>query len=119
MARWIALCVSFTTLTCAVAAWDEPPDSVQAHRRAGQPQEVSRWARPSDTGRYTGYLVGGGAVPWRRGDAPTAAEGTWGWDYAGGWSRRRVVPGWFHGRRYQGGVGAYATDGPTLLPRLK
>jgi hypothetical protein len=41
-----------------------------------------------------------------------AEEGTWGWDYRT--SRLVCDPflRWWHGRRYQGGSGAYRTDGP-------
>jgi hypothetical protein len=88
--------------------------SYDEQHRAGFPEEVSRWAKPSDTGRYTGYQVGGGARL-RRGEPPLAHEGTWGWDYTGGLFQRRVIHNWWHGRRYQGGPGAYRTDGPKVL----
>jgi hypothetical protein len=117
--RNVLTLMSFVTFTGVALAWPEPADSWSEHRRAGFPQETSHIARPSDTGRYTGYLAGGGAVLGRRGDAPLPHEGTWGWDFRGGRFRRHVVPGWWHGRRYQGGTGRYQTDGPTLLPRLE
>jgi hypothetical protein len=60
-----------------------------------------------------GYAVGGGCPYPRHAEPPTAAEGTWGWDYQG-WLPRWVTLGWWHGR-YQGGTGAYQTDGPKLL----
>jgi hypothetical protein len=82
--------------------------------RAGYPNEVSRFARPADDGRSIGYLVGGGALNWRKASPPGPNDGTWGWDYSGGLFRRRVDLGWWHGRRYQGGSGAYKTDGPKL-----
>jgi hypothetical protein len=82
-------------------------------KRAGYPQEQSRLAHPGINPRYIGYYVGGGATWLRKGDAPLADEGTWGWDYQG-WLPRRVKLNWWHGRRYQGGVGAYRTDGPKL-----
>jgi hypothetical protein len=107
---------SFAILSCVVSTGADP---AHEHHRAGYPQETHHWAKPSDTGRYTGYLVGGGAVVSRRGDGPLPHEGTWGWDYVGGLLKRRVVPGWWHGRRYQGGTGRYSPEGPTLLPRLK
>ena len=94
-------------------------DAADDHDRAGRLLETSPWAHPSDTGRYVGYQVGGGAVVGRRSHAPASHEGTWGWDYAGGLVKRRIIPGWWHGRRYQGGTGAYRAEGPTLLPRLK
>lgn len=108
----IAMFISIHT----VAA--DPPDSAAEQRRTGFPQEISRWAKPSDTGRYIGYTVGGGARP-RKGDPPLAQEGTWGWDYTGGLLQRRVILGWWHGRRYQGGSGAYGTDGPKVLPEVE
>lgn len=52
-----------------------------------------------------------------RGDYPYANEGTWGWDYRGWIIPRRVNLLWWHGRRAQGGPGAYKTDGP-FLPHL-
>ena len=79
----------------------------ESHARAGWPQCISPHARPSDTRNYDGYYVGGGAP--MRGGCRCPCEGTWGWDYVG------LVPklvdlGWWHGRHYQGGGGAYATD---------
>lgn len=82
-------------------------------QRAGNPQLEARRAVPSDTGAYWGYYVGGGSA--KRGDAPTTLEGTWGWDYEGRCIRRIVNLGWWHGRRYQGGTGAYKPDGPHLV----
>lgn len=80
--------------------------------RSGYPSQVAPWAHPSDTGRYIGYEVGGGAVT-RHGDPPDwPADGTWGWDYAGYCIPPKVILGWWHGRRCQGGEGAYRTDGP-------
>ena len=109
-------CVAAIVITTGAGA--DPADSWDNQRRAGFPQEVSRFARPSDTGRYIGYTVGGGAGR-RKGDAPLQLEGTWGWDYSGGLFQRRVIPGWWHGRRYQGGSGAYGTDGPKVLPEVE
>ena len=80
----------------------------------GPPPSVARWAVPSDTGRYVGYYVGGGCPRPFRADPPAPDDGTWGWDYQGGLFRRNVILGWWHGRRYQGGTGAYKTDGPIL-----
>jgi hypothetical protein len=83
------------------------------HTRAGNPQSVARYARPSYTcRRYGGYYVGGGA-PYH-GDARCPDEGTWGWDYFGIIVKKRVALGWWHGAKEQGGTGAYATDGPKL-----
>jgi hypothetical protein len=39
-------------------------------------------------------------------------EGTWGRDYQGHFLHRHVWLNWNHGRCYQGGTGAYESDGP-------
>ena len=85
----IRIVATMLTGCAAAVAWADPPDSHDEHRRAGYPQEVHRHAVPSDTGRYVGYWVGGGAVSRRHGDGPAPHEGTWGWDYTGGWFQRR------------------------------
>ncbi len=79
------------------------------HCWAGWPQCVSRWARPSSSCHESGYYVGGGAV--FGGDARCTHEGTFGWDYNGRLFQKQIWLGWHHGRRSQGGVGAYRTDG--------
>jgi len=82
-----------------------------AHCRAGWPECARQRAIPSDTGRYCGYYVGGGAVTHAEGRY--LDEGTWGWDYRGLCFRKRVALDWWHGR-YQGGAGQYRTDGPKI-----
>jgi hypothetical protein len=82
-----------------------------AHCRAGWPECLRTRALPSDTGRYCGYSVGGGAV--MHGEGRYLDEGTWGWDYMGLCFRKRVALDWWHGR-YQGGAGQYKTDGPKI-----
>ena len=87
-------------------------DGDHTHRRAGHPEWQSPLARPSNTPRYGGYHVGGGGGVLKK-DGRGPDEGTWGWDYHGGhWLRHRVALLWNHGRRAQGGTGAYKTDGP-------
>jgi hypothetical protein len=88
-----------------------PPAEVTHIPKAseGQLGRVSCLAVPTDTGHYDGYMVGGG-VPCL-GGPPCTEDGTWGWDYSGWLLRRRVMLRWTHGRRYQGGVGAYRTTG--------
>ena len=72
----------------------------------------SKCAVPSDTGRYVGYYVGGGVATAWHGGPRCQNEGTWGWDYAGfGLLPHRVALLWSHGKKLQGGTGAYATDG--------
>ena len=94
----------FATLGCRTTRIDAP-------ERA---EEVSRRALPSDTGNYVGYQVGGGCSRPRQAEPGGPDEGTWGWDYSGWLIHRRVMSGWWHGRRDQGGSGAYQTDGPRL-----
>ncbi|MFO0842717.1 MAG: hypothetical protein U0797_10030 [Gemmataceae bacterium] len=98
-----------------------PAPEHKDERRAGCPSEVSPCAKPSDTGRYVGYPVGGGAPPCscNKADAPAPDEGTWGWDYSGLCWPSKGALGWWHGRRYQGGGGTYCTDGPRPLEKLE
>jgi hypothetical protein len=82
--------------------------------RAGYPRALSGHLEPSTTPGGIGYYVGGG-VPCGKGQGRHRDEGTWGWDETGGQHfRRRVILGWSQGRRYQGGTGAYHTDGPVV-----
>jgi len=100
----------------AVAGAAEPellyPSDDCGFQRAGNPQCISRLARPSNGPGDTGYYVGGGAP--LRGQPRLANEGTWGWDYSGLLFSRRIDLAWWHGARYQGGTGQYKTDGPQL-----
>lgn len=94
-----------------------PADTEHHHVQAGHATELRRWNLPSETRGYVGYPVGGGSPRLLRGDPPTAEEGTWGWDYRGFAFPRKVILNWWHGKRYQGGTGAYKTDGPKLHVR--
>lgn len=94
---------------------DPTYDADHAQQRAGCPNKVACYAHPSETTAYVGYRVGGGSPCY--GGHPSPAEGTWGWDYQGCLFPRRVFLCWWHGRCYQGGTGAYKTDGPKLHPR--
>jgi hypothetical protein len=85
--------------------------------RAGHPERIAWYARPSDTGRYVGYYVGGGNPCYRHGQDRNPWEGTWGWDYRGFCLPSRIALDWFHGR-YQGGQGAYRTDGPHFVEQV-
>jgi hypothetical protein len=73
---------------------------------------VACWAVPGRTGAYRGYYVGGGTA--FCGGPRLVQEGTWGWDYQGCLLLRLVRLRWSHGGRYQGGEGAYKTDGPPV-----
>lgn len=78
--------------------------------RAGMPQTIRPHAQLASP-HFWGYWVGGGTAI--GGGPPCADEGTWGWDFEG-YPSRRIWLNWSHGRRYQGGTGAYKTDGPKL-----
>ncbi|GIW92765.1 MAG: hypothetical protein KatS3mg110_0806 [Pirellulaceae bacterium] len=81
--------------------------------RSGCPQSVRRFAVPSALyNQYSGAWVGG-SVP-LLGEARFPHEGTWGVDYDG-LLRKPVWLHWTHGRRYQGGIEGYQTEGPRLL----
>ena len=73
------------------------------------------WSQAATPGGI-GYYVGGGLlIGHGQGECRQRDEGTWGWDETGGSHfRRRVILGWSHGRKYQGGTGAYRTDGPVV-----
>jgi hypothetical protein len=86
--------------------------------RAGYPRALGGHLEPSTTAGGIGYYVGGG-VPighaTGKSEGRRRDEGTWGWDETGGSHfRGRVILGWSHGRNYQGGIGAYRTDGPVV-----
>ena len=101
--RWsLAVAVALLTLTAPAArADDEPEKHPDVHpwkikrwkgdyfygnnnrphtfERAGYPNEVSKFAYPSETCNYAGYYVGGGCT--FSGGAPGPMDGTYGWDY--------------------------------------
>jgi hypothetical protein len=74
-------------------------------------QPIAHWAIPANNDHYVGYYVGGGCSCPRLAEGRARDEGTWGWDYRGWLIPRDIIHGWWHGRRYQGGSGAYRTDG--------
>ena len=84
--------------------------------RAGNPQCVSPLAMPAESPHEVSYYAGGGArTKARLGEERREHEGIWGVDYGGILFPKHVDLGWWHGARYQGGYGAYRTDGPRLL----
>jgi hypothetical protein len=87
-----------------------PHDFVQA----GYPHEVSQIAMESYNEHYSGGYIGGGSL--FGGHGGCAHVGTWGWDYTP--FHKRIFLNWSDGRRYQGGMGAYKTDGPKPLEHL-
>ena len=91
----------------------QPASDACDFQRAGNPECVARYARPSNGPNFTGYYVGGGSA--FRGEARSPNEGTWGWDYSGPFCLRHIDLGWWHGARYQGGTGQYQPDRQRLL----
>jgi len=84
--------------------------------RAGNPQCISPLAMPAESPHEVSYYAGGGArTKARGGEERREVEGIWGVDYGGILFPKHVDLGWWHGARYQGGYGAYRTDGPRLL----
>jgi hypothetical protein len=88
----------------------------QSNGRAGDSEHAAWYALPSDTGRYVGYYVGGGKPSRALVQNRKTGDGTWGWDYRGFCIPSHIILDWYHGCRYQGGQGAYRTDGPKLVP---
>jgi hypothetical protein len=114
--------VSLGTLAAGLlvggARSQEPPTLPEPPPRGtGAPPCVSFCAKPSDTGLYVGYYVGGGVAC--HGGPRLLNEGTWGWDYCGCLLHPTIFLHWTHGFRYQGGTGSYQIDGPELLKRHK
>jgi hypothetical protein len=82
--------------------------------RAGHPRNLAHHLERSATAGGIGSYIGGG-VCLGLGDPRFHGEGTWGWDETGSHLfRRRALLGWSHGRKYQGGTGAYYTDAPHI-----
>lgn len=107
-------CLTFLGAAPRQKSGRQMPPAVPVVRTNGLPYEIARHAKPTYTPEYDYGWVGGGAPTWR-GEPRRANEGVWGRDYLGVLYLRRVWPNWWHGRRYQGGAGAYATEGPKLL----
>jgi hypothetical protein len=92
----------------------KPRNISHTDERAGVPRSFSGHLETSATAGGIGYYVGGG-VPFGHGKGRRGGDGTWGWDETGGRHfRRRTILGWSQGRKYQGGTGAYRTDGPVM-----
>jgi hypothetical protein len=92
-----------------------PGTQVQTYEGAGYPNELSKYAVPSNGPNYEGYYVGGN-TPWAKGGARDRRddEGTWGWDYSGWCHFRFKVNLFWNDEKYQGGYGAYKIDGPPV-----
>ena len=86
--------------------------------RAGNPQCISRFARPTESPHETGYFIGGGArTRAAQGEPRRDTDGTWGTDYTGILFPKHIELNWWHGQRAQGSGFGYRSEGPRLLPR--
>ncbi|MBI5759995.1 MAG: hypothetical protein HZA46_15870 [Planctomycetales bacterium] len=113
--NFAVLCLIAMVNAQATRAAEPAATPWQRLSRAGHPQTVAKWARCTNSLSYSGYYVGGGAA-WH-GEPRRCDEGTWGWDYAPGHALSpKVALGWWHGRKSQGGTGAYRTDGARFPP---
>jgi len=91
-------------------------------QRAGNPWMPGIFATWGTDPQHTvGYV--GGSTPFKgphsgvlQGDCRRPTEGTFGYDYTGLHFKRNTWLLWTHGRREQGGLGRYETDGPRILP---
>jgi hypothetical protein len=91
-------------------------------QRAGLPWIPGVFASAgSDQQHSVGYV--GGSTPFKgtvagglQGECKRPEEGTFGYDYSGWYYKRKTWLLWTHGRREQGGLGRYETDGPRILP---
>jgi len=99
------------TLAAVPAPAEEQTHSKPSCRPSGPPS-IACYAVPSDKKGYDGYYVGGGVPCF--GSSRCLTEGTWGWDYPGCFSWRKIDLHWTHGKRYQGGIGAYRTVGKAV-----
>lgn len=87
-------------------------------RQAGYPQCVSPISMVSYNEHYSGGYVGGGKYHGGHEPCPHH-EGTWGWDYTPFRPMSsRIFLKWSNGRHYQGGAGAYETEGPKPIEHL-
>ncbi len=86
--------------------------------RAGNPQCISRFARPAESPHETGFFIGGGArTRAAQGEPRRVTDGTWGTDYTGILFPKQIELNWWHGQRAQGSGFGYRTVGPRLVHR--
>jgi hypothetical protein len=116
-AVWLCSCLVLWATGCCFCG--KCSKCADPEERTGHPYDVAKWAVPSDTGKYIGYEVGGGCAHPCKGEAPSPDEGTWGWDYEGCLLPSRIALDWWHGRRYQDGIGDYRTDGPRPAEKIE
>ncbi|MEX2093310.1 MAG: hypothetical protein WD971_11570 [Pirellulales bacterium] len=120
-ASWRVRAILLALVVCGTLADRARAESLYAPasscelQRAGCPQNVARWAIPSNGPSNVGYYVGGGA--WTCSSSRECADlGTWGWDYQCRCFKPIVRLGWWHHPHQQGGTGSYEPDGPRVCP---
>jgi hypothetical protein len=92
--------------------------------RAGRPWLPGVFATKGiDAEHSVGYV--GGSTPFKgdhsgrlQGESRRPEEGTFGYDYTGLYFKRNTWLLWTHGRREQGGLGRYETEGPRVFPEM-
>jgi hypothetical protein len=83
--------------------------------RAGQPQVIAPWARPTRTPKEApGYIGGGRSFPAFAEENRGPLNGTFGYDYVGYGSPARVFLGWYRSPAAPPG-GPYQSDGPRVF----
>jgi hypothetical protein len=133
--RWPLLAAGWLLTMGLAARADEPPQwhpcrirewpgrlyygrggGEHTFERAGYPNEISRFAHPSNTHRYFGYYVGGSGRSGKHGNGRplTETEGTWGWDYGGLWGHLAAKIQLLWTEKHQSGEGHYKIDGPPV-----
>ncbi|MBM3956059.1 MAG: hypothetical protein FJ309_15865 [Planctomycetes bacterium] len=119
----VAFVVAIGAAASGVAADLSPPmgrPATERHQfqgnqftRAGNPQCLSPFAKPTESPHETGYFIGGGArTRARHGQQRRVDDGTWGTDYVGILFHKHIELNWWHGSRFQGGGLGYRTVGP-------
>jgi hypothetical protein len=115
MRRLLLLAAIFAIGTPNLRAQSPGTTTAAAHTfaRAGLPDSIAPWARPSRTAKQMPGIVGGSVT--LSGDAPMArTEGVFGYDYVGFGPPGRVFLGWAHDP-VRPVMGSYRTDGPRVF----
>jgi hypothetical protein len=103
---------------CATSAQAQTPrgnttEADHTFARAGFPNVIASWARPSQTPKYMPGYIGGSIA--HGGDFPIAPwDGVFGYDYVGHGPPGRVFLGWAHDP-VNPRMGSYRTDGPRVF----
>lgn len=116
MRAWMYIPILIAFLPCSARADDLVGCAGCDHtmERAGNPQRVACYARPSRTAKYALGYVGGGCLGiFHKAEGRCPQDGIFGWDYDCGFRPGRVFLGWCHCNRNQKS-GTYKPDGPPV-----